>query len=141
MKFWDTSAIVPLLVQQPQTEFALGQREGDPAVLVWWGTSVECASALCRLERESRLTGAELEQTLENLRALSAVWHVVQPSRKLKALAQRLLRVHPLRAADSLQLAAALTLADGEPETVEFLSFDQVLSHAGVKEGLIVLPA
>ena len=38
---------------------------------------------------------------------LSSGWHEVVPSSRVRSAAERLLRVHPLRAADSLQLAAA----------------------------------
>ena len=52
MKFWDASAIVPLLVAESTTQSlqALARRDSD--LLVWWGSQVECASALARLERE-----------------------------------------------------------------------------------------
>jgi hypothetical protein len=54
-------------------------------------------------------------------------------------VAQRLLRVHPLRAADSLQLAAALAIAGDDPAELGFVCLDQRLVEAARKEGLDVL--
>jgi predicted nucleic acid-binding protein len=141
VKFWDASAIVPLLVVERRTEFALAEQAADPVMAVWWGTEVECASALARLEREERLTAEDIAAVLDVLRRLASDWYVVQPDVRLRNLALRLLRVHPLRAADSLQLAAALTAADGDPETVEFLSFDGELNRSAAREGLRVRTA
>lgn len=135
MKFWDASAIVPLLVAERHSDFTLTERAADPVMLVWWGTIVECSSALARLEREQRLSPEDAGAVLEVLRSLAADWYVVQPDVRLRNLALRLLRVHPLRAADGLQLAAALTAADGEPETVEFVSFDMELNRSAAREG------
>lgn len=109
-------------------------------MLVWWGSSVEFVSAVCRLEREDRIDGGQTEEILSGLKRLEATWHEILPSRRLKALALRLLRVHRLRAADSLQLAAALTAADGEAETLQFVSYDALLNRAASREGLIVIP-
>jgi hypothetical protein len=45
MRFWDSSAIVPLLATQPATPVAEALLEGDTQLLVWWGASGECISA------------------------------------------------------------------------------------------------
>jgi hypothetical protein len=50
--FWDASAIVPLLVEEPTSKGLMARRTADPTMVVWWGTPAECVSALCRLERE-----------------------------------------------------------------------------------------
>ncbi len=55
MKFWDASAIVPLLVAEPTTRPLQALAGHDPDMLVWWGSGVECASALSRLERDAAL--------------------------------------------------------------------------------------
>ena len=52
MRFWDSSALVPLCVDEPATDAALALLAEDPEVAVWWATPVECASALARLERD-----------------------------------------------------------------------------------------
>ena len=139
MKFWDTSAVVPLLLSQPQSDLVRAWQLADPVMLVWWGSSVEFTSAVARLEREEKISARQCEDILEGLRFLAAAWHEIQPSRRLKTLAERLLRVHRLRSADSLQLAAALTVAGDEPGSVEFLCFDAQLNRAATREGLPVV--
>lgn len=79
MKFWDSSAILPLLVEEVSTLSALGYYENNPEIVAWWGTPVECASALARLEREAKLDSTEITRALGQLAALQAAWHEVQP--------------------------------------------------------------
>jgi predicted nucleic acid-binding protein len=54
-------------------------------------------------------------------------------------VALRLLRVHALRAADSLQLAAAIVAAEHEPSALEFVSLDERLNEAASREGFRIL--
>ena len=37
MRFWDSSAIVPMVVIEQRTDFAMDQLKKDPNVIVWWG--------------------------------------------------------------------------------------------------------
>jgi predicted nucleic acid-binding protein len=138
MKFWDSSAIVPLLVDEPGRKAVLALLESDPVMLVWWGTPVELVSALSRREREGSLTLAAVTSAIERVRALERAWHQVVPTEAVRGRAQRLLRVHPLRAADSLQLSAALSVAGDDPASVSFVSLDQRLADAALREGLDV---
>jgi uncharacterized protein len=55
VKFWDASAIVPLLVTEQTTRRLQAVAAKDSTMLVWWGSAVECASALARLERDGAL--------------------------------------------------------------------------------------
>jgi hypothetical protein len=139
VRFWDSSAIVPLITDEPGREPLLSLLEQDPVMAIWWATPVEVASAVARREREGTLDLRAATQVLQKLRALDGAWHQVLPGDALRSTAQRLLRVHPLRAADSLQLAAALAVANGDPGALEFVSLDQRLADAARKEGLDVL--
>jgi uncharacterized protein len=139
MKFWDASAIVPLLVDEAPREVLLTLLERDPVMLVWWGSPVECASAVARRERAGALAFAEATGVLERLRTLAGGWQEVLPSEPVRNAAQRLLRVHPLRAADSLQLAAAIVAAEGDPATLEFVGLDDRLNEAAAREGFRVI--
>lgn len=141
MKYWDTSAIVPLLLPESPRDALLDLLRQDPAILVWWGTPVECTSAVARREREGALGVADAGGALERLRDLAAAWQEIVPSEAVRATAQRLLRVHPLRAGGSLQLAAALVAAEHEPATLEFVSLDARLNEAAAREGFPVRPA
>lgn len=141
VKFWDASALVPLLLREPSTRHVASVLESDPEVAVWWATPVECASALARLRREERLTSKEESRTLSALDAIRASSHEVQAGEELRRTALRLLRVHPLRAADALQLAAALTWAGSPPfDGAELVTLDDRLGEAAVLEGFVVLP-
>ncbi len=141
MNFWDTSALVALGVDEPHRRTALRVLEADDRMAVWWGASVEYVAALSRRERDGSLTTAEISEHLVQLHALSHVWYEVQPGRRVRLLAQRLLRVHPLRAADSLQLAAALAVAEDDPSSVGFVCFDARLNQAASREGFALLAA
>ena len=140
MKYWDSSALVPLLVQEADTRKREKQLREDPQILTWWGSKVECASALNRLGREGALLGSvSLEQALNDLDMLSRSWTEIHASEKVQRRALRLLRVHPLRAADSLHLAAVLVAVDEQPAGFPFVCADERLADAASKEGFSVV--
>lgn len=107
-------------------------------VVVWWASEVECASAVARLEREKRSSRAATERALERLAELAASWTEVSPHDDLRSVARRLLRTHPLRAADALPLAAALAAAERGP--LSLVCLDRRLREAASIEGLALLP-
>jgi predicted nucleic acid-binding protein len=127
MRFWDSSAIVPLVVEEAATARMQTVYRGDPVIFAWWGTTVECTSALSRLERDGELDAAA-GAAIERLRALQRRWREVQPLETLRDMAPRLLRVHPLRAADSFQLAAAILASENRPVSLDFVCLDARLS-------------
>ena len=139
MKFWDASAIVPLLVAEKSTRRLQALAAKDAAMLVWWGSAVECISALARLERNSALNARAMTLALQRLRQLTAGWHEVDPSDEIRETAARFLRVYPLRAADALQLAAAFAAAERRPASLEIVTLDDRLANAARKEGFAVL--
>ena len=139
MRYWDSSALVPLVVEEAETEQRERLQRQDNRVVTWWGSWVECASALNRLYRDGNLNGQGLTQALDKLRRAAAGWLTVRPSERVRQRALRLLRIHPLRAADALQLAAALAACDDDPSTLALVSSDQRLTEAAVKEGFVVL--
>ncbi len=141
MRFWDSSAMLPLILDEDRRETLLKLLEDDPVVLVWWAASVECASAISRREREGALTLAESGEALARLDLLAGSWHEVVPSDAVRTVARRLLRTHPLRAADSLQLAAAIVASEHEPSTIPFVGLDARLNEAAIREGSEALPA
>lgn len=136
MKYWDSSALVPLLVKQARTVQMQALYRKNPEVLTWWGTRVECASAIARLEREGLLQPLSVRTALRRLDDVAVRWYEVEPADAVRERSQRLLRVHPLRAADALQLAAALVALPGG----DLICLDDRLSTAAEKEGLRVLP-
>lgn len=138
MKYWDASAIVPLLVEETSTADRQRTVDADPVIVTWWVTRVECASALGRLRREGLLDEAGFGVALRRLTTLASSWAEVEPSAAVRRTALRLLRVHPIRAADALQLAAAITAAHGDPSSLAFVSGDARLSAAADIEGFLV---
>ncbi len=140
MRFWDTSAVVPLLVEEPEATRAKRLAQEDSAIAVWWATRTECLSALARLRRDERIDAGGEARTRRLLFQLSAVWTEIAPGQRLRERAERLLSVHALRAADAFQLAAALLWSRGKTTGRGFVSFDDRLRAAALREGFDVLP-
>jgi len=140
MRYWDASAIVPLLVEEPRTNEARAALTQDTGIVTWWGTRIECTSAIARLERAASLTPRQASQAIEVLRALAFGWNEILPVESVRETACRLLRVHPLRAADAMQLAAATIMAGGRTAQAGFLAFDNRLREAASREGFLVGP-
>jgi predicted nucleic acid-binding protein len=139
VKFWDTSAVVALCINEPASEGVRAILSKDPQMAAWWGTPIECWSALARRRREGWLKLREEDAAREILRSLSQSWLEIQPSEEVRAQAGRLLRVHAVRAADALQLAAALAWA-GSPMAGEIVALDQRIRETARLEGLTPLP-
>jgi uncharacterized protein len=136
--FWDASAVVPLLVDERTTKAMTARRVKDPTMIVWWGTPIECVSALCRLERDGALSADDWIVAARRLDALAASWLEVGPAATVRDTARRLLRVHPLRAADALQLAAAFEAAEGRPAGTTLVTLDERLRDVALREGFDV---
>jgi len=139
MNFWDSSAIVPLLVNESDSARRTESLMADTTLVVWWGSSIECESAIQRRFRDGSLNTAGARFARDQLSVLSSAWHELLPSAAIRTLAIRLLRTHPLRAADSLQLAAALFFAQESRSSVSLLTADSRLADAAEIEGLCVL--
>jgi uncharacterized protein len=138
VKFWDASAIVPLLVAETSSRRLQALAAGPSAMLVWWASEVECVSALARREREGALDAQAMTVALQRLKLLAQAWHEIDPSDVIRETAERFLRVHPLRTADALQLAAAFVAAEGRPATLDIVTLDDRLAAVARKEGFSV---
>jgi predicted nucleic acid-binding protein len=141
VRFWDTSAVVPLLVSEPWSKAMRSLLRSDDALTVWWATRVECASAVRQRERRGALKPEWVPKALERLGGLGAGWSEISPSEAVRAQAERAVAVHPLRAADALQLGAALVWRQDPGARGELVSLDQRLRDAASREGFKVLPA
>ena len=139
MKFWDASAIVPLLVAERTTGRLQAVAQRDPDMLAWWGSAVECASALARLERDAALDAKAAELAFRRLTQIADAWHEIEPGELVRESAVRFLRVHPLRAADALQLAAAFVAAERRPASLQVVTLDERLADAMRKEGFALV--
>jgi len=136
--FWDSSALIPLCVQQLQTQKSEALF-ANHAVTVWWSTQIEIISGLTRLLRMREIDGTEFVEGKQVARAVAMTWSAIDPSAHIEREARALLELYPLRAADALQLAAALAWCEGKPKGKVFLSFDQRLSDAAGQAGFTLL--
>lgn len=132
--FWDTSALVPLCVREATTPRAVALYKTYEAI-VWWATSVEIASALARLARMKQLSSADWAKSQRLAANLADEWLVIQPSNSLRARAARLVDRYDLRAADALQLSAALAWREESPQHAVFLTADKNLREAALLSG------
>jgi hypothetical protein len=105
---------------------------------VWWRSLVEVHSEIARLHRLGRLTAAEKQKALAQLGLLNRSWREVLPGDHVRNLATCLLDPHDLRAADSLQLAAAMTWCQQRPARRDFLCRDERFSKAAGAVGFSV---
>jgi predicted nucleic acid-binding protein len=140
VKFWDSSAVIGLCVEEPASPTLRALLRADASVVVWWSTRIECLSGLLRRSREGSLGAAGLAQSRAVLRALADSWSEVVPSEMVRGNAERLLAVHALRPADAMQLGAAIVWRGSDVPHAELLSFDARLREAAAREGFEVLP-
>lgn len=139
MKYWDSSAIVALLLNEPSTFWLTKVLGTDPQIVAWWGTIVECASAIARLEKEGKKAPSIITEYQKDLAQLALSWQEIQPADAVRELSIRLVRVHSLTAADSFQLAAALIAGEHRPSSLDFVCLDARLVLAAQREGFTVL--
>jgi predicted nucleic acid-binding protein len=140
VRFWDSSALVALEVEQAMTARVRELFAADSAVMAWVLSDVEVLSALRRLERERAITSRALRDLVRHYDAFWDGVHVIDSVGPVRTRARRLLGVHPLRAADAIQLAAALTATYDDPRAMEFACLDERLSAAAEREGFTVVP-
>lgn len=138
MNFWDTSAVIPLLLREKQSVRVREWHARDSKMAVWYFTVTECHSAIERKQREGRLGMFEVAELKDRLHEMQSQWAEIRPSTELRDRAHRVLAVHPLSAADALQLAAALVIFGEKPAGHHFLTFDSTLALAARREGFIV---
>ena len=138
MRFWDSSALVPLLVTEATSDLRRTQYDADPWAVVWFGTRVEIESSLVRRQRDAQLPADVEHAARKRLNEITKQWTEVIPTEEVRTRAIRLLRVHQLRSADAFQLAAALIFCREQPQHLPFLTADQRLRDAASLEGFPV---
>lgn len=140
MRFWDSSALVSLVAGQSAAEQLKEMVEGDGGLALWWATRVESIAAIWGLCRRGAFDEANAQRAVEEVEAFVSDADEVAPADGIREMARRLLRVHSLRAADALQLAAALVWAGPDPSGVGFVCLDRRLGGAAAREGFAVVP-
>lgn len=141
MRFWDSSAIVPLVVEEASSSACRSLLRRDRAIAVWALSRVEVLFAIWREVRAGNMERVAAIQAGKRLDALSVAWTEVDGLAAARARAERIVAVHPLRAADALQLAAALVLSREKPRW-SFVTGDQQLASVAELEGFdVIVPA
>lgn len=142
MRFWDTSAVVPLILEEPASGACRRLLRADPRMAVWTFTRTELVSAVRRRERAGEITAQEATAALRRVEARAGRWAEVTAMEDVRQRAERLLAVHALRAADALQLGAALALFDDRARGRVFVTRDAGLAGAAGREGFsVVVPS
>lgn len=114
--------------------------EADADMAVWWATRSECVSALARRRRDGDITPLGHAYARVVLYYLGDAWAEMQPTTRVRALAELFLDRHVLKTADAFQLAAAFRWCGEQPRRQEFVCLDSQLRQAASGEGVDVLP-
>jgi predicted nucleic acid-binding protein len=128
-----------LCVRQTNTPQSLLWRRRYQTV-IWWLTPVEIASALARLLRIGQLDTNGWGRALKLGRALDEAWFVIKPTEALRTRAVDIVKRYDLRAADALQLAAAVEWCEAASRGRKFLSVDKKLREAATLIGFDTYP-
>jgi len=139
VRFWDTSALVPLLLAERETARVERWMREDAVVIVWTLTRVELLSALARRRRQEPGAARRLQAARRELLATWDRWSEVTAVDLVRRHAERLVENHPLRAADALQLGAALAAAEDDLAALDFVTLDRQQALAAEREGFRVL--
>jgi predicted nucleic acid-binding protein len=139
VRFWDASALVPTFLEEISTPQVRSWQAIDPGVTIWMMTVVEVMSAIARKQRERPGLTELCEQAISNVRDAAVTWVEVEDAAAARYQAERIVVNYPLRAADALQLGAALIAADGDPQSLELVTLDGRLADAARREGFPVL--
>lgn len=132
--FWDTSALVPLCIQQRSTSRA-GQLTGQFGMTVWWAAPVEARSVFAREARGGLISDAEHQGAILRLEKMCGQWEEIKPDDAVRSFAEDLPDRFSLRAADALQLAAAYIWTMRRPSGRPFICGDKRLLGAAAQMG------
>jgi uncharacterized protein len=141
VRFWDSSALVPIFVKEAATTEVEGWRAADPGITTWMMTRVEVLAAIARKRRERPDMVALWNRAVRDVNEISLRWIEIYDAVAARIHAERIVLDYPLRTADALQLGAALVAADGDPQSLELVTLDRRLAQAARHEGFPVLGA
>ena len=139
MRFWDSSALLPIFVVEARTKLVRRWLAEDPLVIVWTLTRVELLSAFARRRRERASNHVGLSTARREALAAWDPWTEITAVEAVRGHAERLVEIHPLRAADALQVGAAVVAAAGQTINLAFVTLDDRQAEAAEREGFRVL--
>lgn len=136
--YFDASAFVKLLTNEPGSELAAALWDGCDAALSSRLAYAEVRAALAAAARNHDLTESALDTAERDWDEFWAATRPVELSAAVEQHAGRLARVHALRGADAVHLASAMAI--GDPQLI-IVVWDRRL-HAGARAaGCQVAPA
>lgn len=138
MRFWDSSAIAPLLVDERSSGFFKRLLAEDPRIIAWFYTPTELRGLIHRKLRDGSISRDEGIEAFSRLVRQEGAWLIVDAHGDVRDLAHELLDKHALTSGDALQLAAAVTAAQGYPRSHHFVVIDKGLAKAAEAEGFTV---
>ena len=139
MRFWDSSALLPLFVAERSTAEMRELAELDSDIIVWTLTFVELISSVWRRE-PGAYPDIHRAEAARRISAADGKWFKVSGIRAVIAVSKDVANRRRLRAGDTLQLSAAIVASDGHPASLPFVTLDRDLASAARAEGFPVLP-
>jgi predicted nucleic acid-binding protein len=139
VRFWDASAFVPTFIEESSTPEVQSWQAADPSITIWIMTRVEVISAIARKSREQPKLAALWTRAIRDVNEMALRWTEIWDAAATRLHAERIVMEHPLRAADALQLGAAIVAADGDPQSLELVTLDNRLAEVARREGFPVL--
>jgi predicted nucleic acid-binding protein len=140
MRFWDSSALIPLLIREDSSEQMRQLLASDHHILASAITPIEIQSSLWRRRHHQEMDADQHTTAEQAFGKLSESWSEIEDTPVTRQIALELITRHVLRAADALQLAAAVVACGKDPQSLSFVTLDRDLAAAARSEGFPVLP-
>ena len=136
ISYFDTSAVVPLIVDEASTELCSRAWNDSTRVVCARLLYPEARAALARAERIGRLDGSQLRGAVAELDSIIAQVDHIEVTAALAQEAGELAEAHGLRGHDAVHLAAAAAVHDND---LVLVTGDTSLAAAARALGLAVL--
>lgn len=139
MRFWDSSALIPLMISEARSGDVERLLLEDADIVSAAIAPIEVTSAVWRRKHRNELTLDEIYQADRVFAELSRNWRSIEQYPDIVDRSLVLLSRHRLRTLDALQLATALVLV-GNERSLPIVTLDQRLTTAARAEGFPTLP-
>ncbi len=133
--YFDTSALIPLVVGEPASSTCARLWNEATRVVSTRLVYPEARAALAQAQRMNRLTAVELEHAVVELDSIALEISYIEVSAELAASAGDLAQAHGLRGYDAVHLASAVLVND---EELALVTGDRVLASAAQSIGISV---
>jgi predicted nucleic acid-binding protein len=128
--FCDTSALIKLLIDEPESDQMQQASSDAEAIAVCRITWAEAMAAMARRQREDPMSGDDIDQARGRLIQTWNDMTIVEVRQNLVETAGRFADGFALRGYDSVQLAAAHELRKSTEQSLTFASYDRRLRQA-----------